>query len=75
VSSDWCWTFLAVHLPIGDPRILEEIRVDIVARRKWTAVCCRLFQVKDDKEKIAAWISGLNRILGVFNVRSTIFAL
>ena len=52
----------------GDHRVLREIRVDITKRCKWIAVS-RLF-AKNDKEKIASWISDLKRILIVFNVRS-----
>lgn len=46
-----------------------EIRADIVRRRKLITVC-RFIRAKDYKEKIASWISDLNRILTVFNVRS-----
>ena len=46
-----------------------DVRVKITERRGWNTVR-RLFRAKNDNEMIAAWISDLNRILGVFNVRS-----
>ena len=53
-----------------DRRIVAEIERDVIKLGKRNAIS-RLFHPKDDKERIAAWRSDLNRVLHVFNVRST----
>jgi hypothetical protein len=53
-----------------DRRTVAEIERNVVKLNKRSAVS-RLFHSKNDKEKIAAWRLDLNRILHVFNVRST----
>ena len=54
-----------------DPRAVAEIHEKILTQSKRNAVS-RHFHAKQDKEKIMAWGSDLNRILHVFNVRSII---
>ena len=47
---------------------MTEIQQGIVKQGK-RGVISRHFHAKNDKDKIAAWRSDLNRILGIFNVR------
>jgi len=51
---------------------VAEIQRKIVKRGKRNLIS-RLFHAKNDKETIATWRLGLNRVLHVFNVRSTIY--
>ena len=50
---------------------MEEIQQRIVKQGKRGAIS-RHFHAKNDKDKIAAWRSDLNRILQVFNVRTIV---
>ena len=50
-------------------RTVAEIQRRVIKQSKRNSVS-RLFHAKNDKEKVAAWKSDLNRILHVFNVRS-----
>ena len=49
---------------------MAEIQRKVIKQSGRNAVS-RLFNAKNDKEKIAGWKTDLNRILLVFNVRST----
>ena len=51
---------------------MAEIQRNIV-KRGGRSAASRLFRAKDDKEAIATWRLDLNRILHVFNVRSTVY--
>ena len=51
-------------------RAVAEIQRNIVERRGKRNAIGRLLHARDDKEAIAAWGLGLNRILHVFNVGS-----
>lgn len=53
-------------------RTVAAIQGRVVKQSKRNGVS-RLFHAKNDKEKIAAWKSDINRILHVFNVRSVTF--
>ena len=53
---------------------MATIERKIVKRGKYNLICRRLFP-KDDKKRIAAWRSDLNRILHVLNVRYIAFVL
>ena len=50
---------------------MTEIRRSVV-KQSGRSTASRLLNAKSDKETIAGWKSDLNRILHVFNVRSTI---
>ena len=56
-----------------DHRTVLEIRQGIIKQGKH-GVFSRLFHSKNDKEKIAAWKSDLNRALLVFGVSFTVYA-
>jgi len=56
-----------------DHRTVLEIRQGIIKQSKQD-VFSQLFHSKNDKEKIAAWKSELNRALLVFNVSFAVYA-
>lgn len=57
---------------IFNGRTVAAIQAKILRQEKRNPVS-RLFHAKDDKDTIAAWKQDLNRMLHVFNVRSTQF--
>ena len=54
-------------------RTVAEIQRNVFKQTGRNAIP-RVFHARNDKETIAAWKVDLNRILHVFNVRSTLFA-
>ena len=57
--------------PTAGPRAVEDIQGRIIKQDKRN-VLSRHLHAKNDKERIAAWRSGLTRVLQVFNVRSAV---
>ena len=55
--------------PLPDRRTVAEIQANITEKSKRN-LFSRLVNAKNDKEVMAGWMSDLNRILHVFNVRS-----
>ena len=61
---------LGASLKAPDCRAVAKIQKNIVRQSKRHAIS-RAFHAKNDKEAIAAWELDLNKILHVFNVRSS----
>ena len=58
-----------LRCPLPDDRAVAAIQRRVIKQSKRNVIS-RHLQAKNDKDKIAAWRSDLNRILHVFNVRS-----
>ena len=54
-------------------RAIAEIQRDVIELGRRSTIS-RLLHAKSDSDTLAAWRSDLNRILHVFNVRSTTFS-
>ena len=67
-TSDGCFGQFTDGWFRSDLRAVTEIQQRIVKQGK-RGTFSRYFHAKNDKDKIAAWGSDLNRILQVFNVR------